>query len=64
MDMLFLTGGCAREDGVADVIQMHTGLPTVIANPFSDSGIKADEMLQRDSPLFLKVCGIAVRGAG
>ncbi len=64
VDMLFITGGCTRIEGIAEVVQMHTGLPTAVASPFSPSGIKASAILQRQSPLLLKACGLAVRGAG
>ena len=64
VDMLFITGGCTRIEGIADVVQLHTGLPTAVASPFSSSGIQASAILQQQSPLLLKACGLAVRGAG
>ena len=62
--MLFITGGCTRIEGIADGVQLHTGLPTAVASPFSSSGIQASAILQQQSPLLLKACGLAVRGAG
>ena len=64
VDLLFVTGGCLRLDGILQLISNYTGVPTATANPFSGRNIKARMKLKLQPTLLLKACGLAMRGAG
>ena len=64
VDLLFVTGGCLRLDGILEFISNYTGVPTATANPFSGKNIKARMKLKLQPTLLLKACGLAMRGAG
>ena len=65
VDALLVCGGCGQLPGVAEVIEAHAGIPTVIANPFAPgSRITAGKAVQKQASLLLKAVGLAIRGAG
>ena len=62
IDHVFLGGGCARIQGLADAVQRRTNVNTSIANPFLNMTISNDaRSVQTDAPALLIACGLAIR---
>ncbi|MCP3687697.1 MAG: pilus assembly protein PilM [Gammaproteobacteria bacterium] len=66
IDHLVLAGGTACLPDLAELTESHIGVPTTIANPFSDmsSSSRVNKAnLEADAPSFLVAAGLAIRGA-
>ena len=66
IDFLVLAGGTACLPNLAELTESHIGVPTVIANPFTDmsSSSRVNKAnLEADAPSFLIAAGLAIRGA-
>jgi len=64
IDHLILAGGCASIEGIAEVIQERTGVPTVVANPFANMSLSPKvpaQTLANDAPALMVSCGLALR---
>jgi type IV pilus assembly protein PilM len=62
IDHVFLGGGCARIQGLADAVQRRTNVNTSIANPFLNMTLSNDaRSVQADAPALLIACGLALR---
>lgn len=64
IDHLILAGGCASLEGIADLIQERTGVPTIIANPFANMSLASKvpaQSLANDAPALMVSCGLALR---
>jgi type IV pilus assembly protein PilM len=65
IDHLFLAGGCASIEGIAELVQSKIGIPTSIANPFANMSVAAKvpaRALTNDAPALMVACGLALRG--
>lgn len=64
IDHLFLAGGCASIEGIADLIQAKIGVPTSVANPFANMSVSSrvpTHTLTNDAPALMVACGLALR---
>jgi type IV pilus assembly protein PilM len=64
IDHLFLAGGCASIDGIAELIQSKIGVPTSVANPFANMSVSSrvpTHTLTNDAPALMVACGLALR---
>jgi type IV pilus assembly protein PilM len=65
LSALYLSGGTAAIDGLAEQLQEEIGITTLMANPFSRMKINPrvnTVRLERDAPSLVKACGLAMRG--
>ena len=65
LSALYLSGGTAAIDGLAEQLQEEIGITTYMANPFSKMKVNArvnTARLERDAPSLIKACGLAMRG--
>lgn len=65
IDHLVLAGGSSSIAGVAKMVQEREGVPTTIANPFSNMSIAPTikaQVLSNDAPALMIACGLALRG--
>lgn len=64
VDHIVLAGGSSSIPGVDELIEQNQGVPTTIANPFSNMiiapKIKA-QVLSNDAPALMIACGLALR---
>ena len=64
LSKLYLLGGTAAIDGLAEQMAAEVGLPVEVANPFAtmaqDSKVNAARLIQ-DAPTLAKACGMALR---
>ena len=64
VDQILLAGGGAAIPALDEVVANRTGVPTIIANPFSNMAlgnkVKPQE-LTRDAPALFVACGLAMR---
>ena len=64
VDHIVLAGGSSSIPGVDELIEQYQGVPTTIANPFSNMiispKIKA-QVLSNDAPALMIACGLALR---
>jgi type IV pilus assembly protein PilM len=64
VDHIVLAGGSSSIAGIDDMIEQNQGVPTTIANPFSNMiispKIKA-QVLSNDAPALMISCGLALR---
>lgn len=64
VDHVYLAGGCAAIDGIAELAQEQIGLPVTIANPLAGMTVanRIDESrLAEDAPALMIACGLALR---
>jgi len=64
IDHLFLAGGCASIEGIAELIQAKIGVPTSVANPFANMSVSSrvpTHTLTNDAPALMVACGLALR---
>lgn len=64
IDHLILAGGCASIAGIAGIIETAVGIPTVIANPFTNMTLASRipaQALSNDAPSLMVSCGLALR---
>ena len=64
VDQIILAGGCALLPGLDALIAKRAGVATAIANPFSSMTLSGDvqpRQLQKDAPMLLVACGLALR---
>lgn len=64
IDHMLLAGGCASINGIAELVESKVGIPTTIANPFSNmsvSGKVPAQSLANDTPALMVSCGLALR---
>ena len=64
VDHLLLAGGCASIEGVAALIESKVGVPTTVANPFTNMSVASRvsaQLLTNDAPSLLVPCGLALR---
>jgi len=68
VDKLFLSGGCAKINGIENVIEQQAGIPIQIANPFKEIDCsKRDldvEYLKEMEPIMAVSVGLALRRVG
>ena len=65
VDKILLAGGCSFIPGVDEQIQTDLGIPTTIANPFSNCSLGSKVNPQRftsDIPALLHAAGLSLRG--
>ncbi len=64
VDHIVLAGGSSSIPGVDEMIEQSIGVPTTVANPFSNmvisSNVKA-QVLSNDAPALMIACGLALR---
>lgn len=64
VDQLILAGGSSSIPGIDELIEQSVGVPTMVANPFTNmslsSKIKA-QVLTNDAPALMIACGLALR---
>ena len=64
IDHLILAGGCASIAGIAGIVETAVGIPTVIANPFTNMTLASRipaQALSNDAPSLMVSCGLALR---
>ena len=64
VDHIVAAGGCATIEGVAELIEAKTGVPTITANPFESMQVSSrvkEQALINDSPALVIACGLALR---
>jgi len=64
VNQLVLAGGIARHFGISQLFEDNLGLPTIIANPMAAVTFHHSvdrELLLRESPNLMMVCGLALR---
>ena len=65
IDHLILAGGCASMPGISSIVESATGIPTIVANPFSNMSVSSKvpaQSLSNDAPALMVACGLALRG--
>lgn len=65
VDQLILAGGVAAMDGLRREVEEKLGIPTVVANPFSNMSVSNSVnavALNNDAPALLIAAGLALRG--
>lgn len=65
LSSLYLSGGTASIDGLADQLSEELGITTQMANPFVNMSVESRinrTRLERDAPSLVKACGLAMRG--
>lgn len=65
LSALYLSGGTATIDGLAEQLSEELGINTEMANPFSPMSVNSrvnKSRLERDAPSLVKACGLAMRG--
>lgn len=65
LSALYLSGGTATIDGLAEQLCEELGINTEMANPFMPMSINSrvnKSRLERDAPSLVKACGLAMRG--
>ena len=64
VDQILLAGGCAQIPGIEELVAARTGIPTLVANPFSgmafSAGIKSAS-IHKEAPSLMIACGLALR---
>ncbi len=64
VDQILLAGGCAQIAGIDELVAARIGVPSLVANPFSNmalaSRVKAQH-LSNDAPSLMIACGLAMR---
>lgn len=64
IDHLILAGGCASVEGITELVQERSGVPTIIANPFANMSLSSKvpaQALANDAPALMVSCGLALR---
>lgn len=64
LSKLYLLGGTAIIDGLAEQLQAEVGVATETANPFAGMSVASKinaERLKMDAPTLVKACGLALR---
>jgi type IV pilus assembly protein PilM len=64
VDHIVLAGGSSSIPGVAEMIEKSVGIPTTVANPFSNMVISPKikaQVLSNDAPALMIACGLALR---
>jgi len=64
-DHLILAGGCSSTEGIAELVESKIGIPTIVANPFTNMSLSAKvpaQTLANDAPALMISCGLALRG--
>lgn len=64
VDYILLAGGTASIPGLDQVVQQKVGVPTVVANPFSNMSLDGNVnagALASDAPSLMIACGLALR---
>lgn len=67
IDHLILAGGCASIPGIAEVVETAVGVPTIVANPFTNMSVSSKvpaQLLSNDAPALMVACGLALRSFG
>ena len=65
IDHLILAGGCSSTEGIAELVESKIGIPTVVANPFTNMSLASRipaQTLENDAPALMISCGLALRG--
>lgn len=64
VEHLILCGGCAAIPGIDEHVEHRVGIPTVVANPFSQIPVASRvnlKALSKDAPSLMIACGLALR---
>jgi type IV pilus assembly protein PilM len=64
VDQVLLAGGCAQIPGVDELVSARTGIPTMVANPFTSMSLASrikPQILSNDAPSLMITCGLAMR---
>ena len=64
VDQVVLAGGCATIDGIAGMLEEHTGVPCVVANPLARMSMSPKvqgQTLSQDAPALMVAVGLALR---
>lgn len=65
VDHILLAGGTVQIPGLCQLIEEQVGVPTTIANPFSNMAVAKNidlRWLSNDAPALMICCGLALRG--
>ncbi len=65
VDSLYLAGGCARIDGLENLVSSELGINAAIADPIKGLNVSASvarQSLQRNAPALMVASGLAMRG--
>ncbi len=64
VDQILLAGGCAQIPGIDELVAARTGIPSLVANPFTAmsfaGGIKSAS-IHKEAPSLMISCGLALR---
>ncbi len=64
VDQILLAGGCAQIPGVDELVAARTGIPTLVANPFTAMGFAGgikSASIHKEAPSLMISCGLALR---
>lgn len=64
LDTIYLAGGCANIQGLADLIANRTRVPTAVLLPFKGMNVSVggkERQLQNEGPSYVVACGLAMR---
>lgn len=64
LDQIVICGGCAMLAGASERIAGNLKIPTVVANPFKDLKLSSKaraQGIERDAPMLMVACGLALR---
>lgn len=64
IDHILLAGGCAQIPGVEELVSARTGIPTLVANPFTSMGFAGgikSASIHKEAPSLMVTCGLALR---
>ncbi len=68
VDKLFLSGGCAKINGIENVVEQQAGIPVEIANPFKEIDCSKRDLdvdyLKEMEPIMAVSVGLALRRVG
>ena len=65
ISQIILVGGTSSIAGLPELVQEQIGIPTALANPFSNMAVGDNvdaDRLSRDAPAMTACCGLALRG--
>ncbi len=64
VDQILLAGGCAQIEGIDELVAARVGIPTLVANPFTNMTVASrikSATLNKEAPSLMITCGLAMR---
>jgi type IV pilus assembly protein PilM len=64
VDQILLAGGCAQIPGIEELVTARTGIPAMVANPFTSMSLSSrvkPQVISNDAPSLMITCGLALR---